>query len=301
MAIIMATTALAVTRIVGTNNDITYTEDNIPDNILKGYWVVDDTLSGAGCEINSVTCDTSDFYGCSKYGNSIRIVSNTDDAGNNLQRSVTVNLEGQNTCTLTGNYAEGWRTDVGVVYGEVLSMGSDTITLINTCASKGGVCCTTGFCNGNTSSTSDCIGGLCCIGQCITCIDSYWLPAASEVCTGTSLVQTSNCNNTRNTTGTKVCGGTTNCTDTTWTPLASTICSGIVFNQTSNCNHTKTSLGSKICTNITGISGATCEDTLGCEFWQNCNTNKTSCTLAGWVYIVLVAFGLFAILRVMKK
>lgn len=72
---------------------------------------------------------------------------------------------------------------------------SRTRTCTNPSPSCGGASCT-----GESTQTQGCGGG--------TCTDTTWLPDTSTVCTGTSFTQTSNCNRTRSSVGTKNCAST---------------------------------------------------------------------------------------------
>jgi hypothetical protein len=132
----------------------------------------------------------------------------------------------------------------------------------------------------------------------VICIDSSWSPSPSNVCSGSSFTQTSNCGRTRSVTGTSVpsfspspsttCNGTsflqTNgcysqwatgtktdgacCIDTSWSPSPSGTCVTSNLNQTSNCGRTRTVQGTKnnasCCTSWSAWSpgtGGTCSNT----------------------------------------
>lgn len=101
-----------------------------------------------------------------------------------------------------------------------------------------------------------------------TCTDTSWTPNVNTVCSGTSLIQTSNCDATRSATGTKTDGACTACVDGTWTPNVNTVCSGSSLTQTSNCGTTRTAAGTKtdgvcvVCTDTTWTPSTanTCSD-----------------------------------------
>ncbi len=81
----------------------------------------------------------------------------------------------------------------------------------------------------------------------LACVNTTWTPNPNTVCTGTSLIQTSNCDATRSATGTKTDGTCAACVNTTWTPNQNTVCVGDDLTQTSNCGATRTVEGTKVC------------------------------------------------------
>ena len=114
------------------------------------------------------------------------------------------------------------------------------------------------YCGGTTCSglsTQSCVGGSCPT----SCTDSTWIPTTTTVCSGTSFTQTSNCNNTRTSTGTQSCQGI-GTTTTIYTPPSTT-------STTPNITTTST-------------------PTTTCQFYET-SANGT-CGISSWVWIVLV-------------
>ncbi|MCU0679963.1 MAG: type II secretion system GspH family protein, partial [Planctomycetes bacterium] len=133
-----------------------------------------------------------------------------------------------------------------------------------------------------------------------SCTDTTWTPDPSTYCGDAT--QTSNCDNTRTTTGTLSCsspatcggGGTANqcgqpaCTDTTWTPDPATYCGDAT--QTSNCNATRTTAGTLSCSSPTPVCNnnicVECTDNSTCTLPQTCagsgTPNVCGCSDATW-------------------
>ena len=103
-------------------------------------------------------------------------------------------------CSGAGNYC------VGVNYGSPTGCGSCWGTKTD------GACCAYDACDSANVSlyhTNECCTGKCLGYRCGTipvCTDSSWTPDPSDVCSGTSFTQTSNCGTTRAATGTKTVG-----------------------------------------------------------------------------------------------
>lgn len=135
MSLILISSVFAVSRpSVSTGGTITYSKENIPLSILKGYWAVEDIVSG--CTFSSVSCGTSSYYACSKVGSTIRVVAHSDDSGQNLPSSVTVNVVGSGTCVLSMYHVESWKTSTATVTGSAtgpiagsLSFGGGCVTI----------------------------------------------------------------------------------------------------------------------------------------------------------------------------
>ena len=139
LVLLMVSSVFAVSRATGTGT-ITYSKQNIPASITKGYWAIEDTLSG--CTFTSVSCSpSSSYYACSKVGSAIRVVAHSDDTGANMPSSVAITVAGSGTCSLSGNYVESWKTTTA-------TLGESTAMVSGQSVSIGGTC--------NTGADLDC-------------------------------------------------------------------------------------------------------------------------------------------------
>ena len=137
MSLILISSVFAVSRDTSIASKITYGKSvampNSGAGLLKGYWAVEDIVSG--CTFNSVSCGSSSYYACIKSGSTIRIVAHSDDSGQNLPSSVQVTVGGTGTCALSMYHVESWKTSAATV------TGSSTGPLAGS-LSFGGVCYT---------------------------------------------------------------------------------------------------------------------------------------------------------------
>ncbi len=80
------------------------------------------------------------------------------------------------------------------------------------------------------------------------CTDTAWFPGTNTICLNESFVQTSNCGNTRNSTGTNPNSPPCGCVETYWSPPEFDVCSGQTFTQTgANCGSTRSAVGTRDC------------------------------------------------------
>lgn len=135
MALVLASSALAISRgISGTT--ITYTAGSgFSGSLTKGYYAVEDTISGTGCSLNAVTkttCGTNCEYSIAS--NKIRLVAYTPDGGGVIGASKSITVSGSGSgCTLSGTYAEAPGTQA--VTPPLAITGASGISLGATCTS----------------------------------------------------------------------------------------------------------------------------------------------------------------------
>ena len=120
MLLVLVSSVSAVTRTIGTGT-ITYNKESDMTGLTKGYWAIEDTLSG--CTLAGVSCGIGN-YACSKVGNAVRLVAYSDDAGVGMPNSVTIAITGTGTCSLSGNYTEAWKTSSATTLGLSTPMAS---------------------------------------------------------------------------------------------------------------------------------------------------------------------------------
>ena len=133
MALVLVSSAFAISRgISGTT--ITYTAGSgFSGSLTKGYYGVEDILSGAGCSLNAIaktTCGTNCEYSISS--NTIRLVAYTPDGGGIIGTTKSITVSGSGTsCTLSGTYAEA--PGVQAVTPPLAITGQSALSLVSPC------------------------------------------------------------------------------------------------------------------------------------------------------------------------